>query len=219
MAAPGDAFMGDIALYGFQFAPYQWTFCAGQFLAIAQNQALYSLIGTFYGGDGRVSMGLPALSSRATVGFNVGGGVGLTPYAIGEKLGFEYIKITQSTMPAHNHGATFTAGGGGTPPSGTLSALTSGPTTATPSASMHITGGGGNLMFSTGPSGFQQEVELGGLTVSGGGSSGGTVSLLDTGGSQDHYNMAPFQAVNFSICEFGLYPSRNLIRSRSDGVI
>lgn len=206
MAAPGTAFTADIAMYGFQFAPYQWTFCAGQLVGIAQNQALFSLIGTFYGGDGRVSMGMPRLTSRAPVGFNMGGGVGVTPYQIGTHYGFEYITLELTDLPSHSHSATFTPSGGSAA-SGTMSVLNSGASSASPTTNQWIAGGGANVFGTKGA--FESEVTIEGLTVTGGGGLDGVVTIGNNGDSQDHYNMAPFQAVNFSICEFGLYPSRN----------
>lgn len=213
MSAPGTALMGDIAMYGFQFAPYQWTHCAGQLIAISQNQALYSLVGTFYGGDGRVTMGMPSLSSRSPAGFNMGNQQNRTPYNIGVMYGFEWITLTQSQLPAHDHAAIFTPSGG-TGATGSLKVLNTAAGTSTPATAGWISGGNA-IAFSDTKLPFQQEVEISGLTVSGGGGISGTVTLGDTGGDPNtgdtnhHYNMAPFQAVNFSICEFGLYPQRN----------
>jgi microcystin-dependent protein len=208
MPVAGSTLIGEICSFGFNFAPAGFALCGGQIVGISQQTALFSLLGTWFGGDGRTTFGYPNLTSRTPVGFNMGGGIGLTPYNMGQKGGFEDITLVQSQIPAHNHLATFTPGAS-TPVTGTLTALSSGPTTATPSTGMKITGGGGNLMFSTGPSGFQQEVDLGGLTLSGGGSSGGTVAIGNTGSNHAHENRMPFQAICYGLCEDGIYPSRN----------
>jgi len=131
----------------------------------------------------------------------------VTPYQIGFLWGFEYITLTHNNLPTHNHAATFTPSGG-TGASGTMKVLDAGGSSPTPATDGWIAGGNANLFAPT-KLPFANEVEISGLTVSGGGGTGGTVSLADNGASDDHYNMAPFQAVNFSICEFGLYPSRN----------
>ena len=96
-----DPFLGQIILFAGNFAPRGWALCEGQILAINQNQALFSLLGTTYGGDGRTSFGLPDLRGRAPVA--VGHGAGLNNYVWGEKTGTEENTITQQQMPAHNH--------------------------------------------------------------------------------------------------------------------
>jgi microcystin-dependent protein len=207
MAAQGTAFIADIAMYGFQFAPYQWTYCAGQTMAISQNQALFSLIGTYFGGNGQTTMGMPSLSSRVPVGFDMGAAPGLTQYGMGHRDGLEYVTLTTNQLPAHTHPATFTEVGA-TTATGSMKVLTNGASSSTPAAGSWIAGGNA-VMFSGSKLPFQNEVEIAGLTVTGGGGLAGVVNLGDTGESQSHYNMPPFQAVNFSICELGLYPTRN----------
>lgn len=94
-------FIGQIQLFGFNFAPNGWAFCQGQLLAIASNTALFSLLGTTFGGDGRTSFGLPDLRGRMPVG--VGTGAGLTPISWGQRGGFYQIVLNTSQLPSHNH--------------------------------------------------------------------------------------------------------------------
>lgn len=208
MPNASETLIGEICTFGFNFPPQGFAFCAGQLIAISQNTALYSLIGTFYGGDGRVSFQYPNFTSRMPVGFHMGGGIGLTPYQIGQFGGLEHITLAESQMPAHNHAAIFTPSGGGSGATGSLKVLNSGAATSTPATGGWIAGGNA-IAFSDTKLPFQQEVEISGLTISGGSSGGGTVTVGNTGASASHENRPPFQAINFSICEDGLYPSRN----------
>jgi microcystin-dependent protein len=92
-----DAFIGEIRLVGFNYAPKNWALCQGQLLPVSTNQALFSLLGTTYGGDGRTTFGLPNLNGRVPMG--VGSG---TP--LGAVMGAETVALTADTMPAHLHG-------------------------------------------------------------------------------------------------------------------
>ena len=102
MATP---FLGEIRMFGGNFAPSGWTLCNGALLSISQNTALFALLGTTYGGDGVQTFALPNLQCRSPVG--QGSGLGLTPRVIGEVGGEEQVTITTTTMPGHNH--TFNA--------------------------------------------------------------------------------------------------------------
>ncbi|MDJ0974802.1 MAG: tail fiber protein [Planctomycetota bacterium] len=95
-----DPFLGQIMLVGFNFPPTGWARCDGQILQISQNSALFSLLGTTYGGDGRVTFALPDLRSRVPV--HVGTGAGLDTISWGEKAGS--LNIAASQLPAHTHG-------------------------------------------------------------------------------------------------------------------
>lgn len=94
-------FLGDIMIVGFNFCPRGWAEAAGQLLSISQNQALYSLLGTQFGGDGRTTFALPDLRGRLTLG--QGAGPGLTSRQIGQRIGTETKVMTQATMPTHSH--------------------------------------------------------------------------------------------------------------------
>src|SRR5262249_56523774 len=97
-----DPFIGQISVFSFAFAPKGWAFCAGQLLSIAQNQALFSLLGTTYGGDGITTFGLPNLQSRDAV--SQGQGPGLSPYVLGQVGGESGHSLTGQQMPSHTHG-------------------------------------------------------------------------------------------------------------------
>ncbi|MBX2929632.1 MAG: phage tail protein [Saprospiraceae bacterium] len=101
-----EPFIGQIQAFGFNFAPRGWALCQGQLMSIAQNSALFSLLGTMYGGDGRTTFGLPDLRGRSIVGF--GQGPGLSPITQGEKGGAETVTLLTSNMPVHNHMVTAT---------------------------------------------------------------------------------------------------------------
>jgi microcystin-dependent protein len=96
-----NPFLGQLMLVGFDFAPTQWAFCAGQLLPISQNTALFSLLGTTYGGDGRSNFGLPNLQGSCAIGS--GQGPGLSIYDLGEIGGSSSVTLLVSEVPNHNH--------------------------------------------------------------------------------------------------------------------
>ncbi len=91
-----EPFLAEIRMVGFNFAPRGWAFCDGQILPINQNQSLYSLLGTTYGGDGRTSFALPDMRGRTPTGFGQGS-------ALGAKAGAETVTLTEAQIPAHTH--------------------------------------------------------------------------------------------------------------------
>ena len=97
-----DPFVAEIRLIGFSFAPNGWAFCNGQIIPISQNTALFSLLGTTFGGDGRSTFALPDLRGRTPM--HPGAGVGLSPRTLGEVGGATTATVDQSQMPSHNHG-------------------------------------------------------------------------------------------------------------------
>jgi microcystin-dependent protein len=99
-----EPFIGQICIYGFNFAPRGWAFCNGQILSIAQNTALFSLLGTTYGGNGQTTFALPNLQSRVPLHF--GQGPGLSSYSLGQASGSESVTLTQNSLPPHNHSST-----------------------------------------------------------------------------------------------------------------
>lgn len=99
-----NPFLGEIRMFGFNFAPRGWAMCNGQILSLAQNTALFSLLGTQYGGNGSTTFGLPNLQSR--VPLHQGQGPGLSSYSIGQSGGVEAQTLTQAQMPTHNHAFT-----------------------------------------------------------------------------------------------------------------
>lgn len=96
-----DPFVGEIRLFPFYFAPKNWAFCDGQLLPLSQNTALFSLLGTYYGGNGKSNFALPDMRGRAPMAF--GQGPGLSQRVLGEQLGSSSVTLLESEMPAHSH--------------------------------------------------------------------------------------------------------------------
>jgi microcystin-dependent protein len=111
-----EPFVGEIRMFAGNFAPRGWAYCDGQLLAISQNDALFSLLGTIYGGDGRTTFGLPDLRGRIPI--HAGSGPGLSPRSLGAKGGAENVTVTVNELPAHSHTLRVsTAAGTGSAPS------------------------------------------------------------------------------------------------------
>jgi len=100
-ASAQEPFLGEISMIGFNFAPRGWAFCDGQLFSITQNTALFSLLGTTFGGDGRTTFALPDLRGRVAI--HPGSGPGLSPIQWGEKGGEEDVTLTVNQMPSHEH--------------------------------------------------------------------------------------------------------------------
>jgi len=96
-----EPFVGEIRMFAGTFAPRGWAFCDGQLLAVSQNDALFSLLGTIYGGDGRTTFGLPDMRGRLPV--HAGTGPGLSPRRLGERAGSENVTLTVNQLPSHSH--------------------------------------------------------------------------------------------------------------------
>jgi microcystin-dependent protein len=105
-----EPYLGEIRMFGFNFAPTGWAFCNGQTLSISQNTALFSLLGTFYGGNGTTTFNLPNLQSRVPI--HQGTGTGLSTYAIGQSEGSETTSVLIGNMPNHTHLVQCNTGGG-----------------------------------------------------------------------------------------------------------
>ncbi|QCP50827.1 phage tail protein [Trinickia violacea] len=103
-----DPYLGEIRMVGFTFAPIGWALCQGQAVSVNQNQALFALLGTTYGGNGQTYFNLPDLQGRSPVG--TGTGVGLSTIVPGEKAGTEEMQLTNTQLPQHTHTATSTGG-------------------------------------------------------------------------------------------------------------
>jgi len=108
-----EPFIGQIMIVGFNFPPRNWAFCDGQLLSIAQNTALFSLLGTTYGGNGQTTFALPDLRGRVPV--HAGQGPGLTPRPLGQSAGSETVTLITSQMPAHTHSLQAFNNGGDQP--------------------------------------------------------------------------------------------------------
>jgi microcystin-dependent protein len=181
-----EAYISQIEIFGFDYAPRNWANCAGQLLSVNQNQALFSLLGTTYGGDGLTTFAHPDLRGRVPVGF--GQGPGLPNYDLGQRSGEENHALSTTEMPVHNHfinaDATTTSGLVNTP----SSSVTLGKGTGTaPSGAFAV-----NLYNSAAP----------GTTLN-----PATIGLA--GGGQPHANQMPTLTLNFCMCRSGIFPSRN----------
>ena len=190
-----EGIIGEIRMFGGNFAPKSWSFCQGQELPIQSNTALFSILGTTYGGNGTSTFGLPNLMGRAAVG--QGQGPGLSEYILGITGGSSNVTLTQSTMPAHNHMITGTITAAATSPASGSDATTSEvgdkQFPATTETAELYTGTANDVMGA-----YQTQVAFpNGLTV---GSVGASVpfSTLD-----------PTLAVYYIICMYGVYPARN----------
>jgi len=150
-----EPFVGEIRMFAGNFAPRGWAFCDGQLLAVSQNDALFSLFGTIYGGDGRTTFSLPDMRGRIPI--HQGAGPGLSPRALGIKAGSERETLTVNEVGAHNHSfMAANAAAGDNSPAGNTMAVTSGANTFGSGAStlmstntMTLSGGGqphANLM-------------------------------------------------------------------------
>lgn len=96
-----EPYLGEVKLVPYNFAPLGWAFCAGQLMPISQNQALFALLGTNYGGDGQTTFALPDLRGRAAI--HVGQGLGLSTYSQGQHGGVESVTLTSGQLPSHRH--------------------------------------------------------------------------------------------------------------------
>ncbi len=188
-----EVFIGTIMPFGFNFAPRGWATCAGQLQSISQNSALFSLLGTTYGGDGVQTFALPNLQGRMPMG--MGNGPGLTPRPIGEMAGAESATLLATNMPMHNHPATTTV-------NVSVTGTAAEPATS-PSASHNTLGasGGGTGSASIWSNANNAPVNMGGVS--------GSVEVGMAGGSQPFGLMNPFLALNFCIALTGIFPSRN----------
>ena len=206
-------FIGEIRAVGFSYPPRGWAPCDGRLLPIAQNSALFSLLGTTYGGNGQTTFGLPDLRGRVPTG--QGQGPGLPATAMGQMAGTPTVTLTVSQLPQHAPQATFQ----GTAVSGTVS-LPVGTSSSTPITQPTV-GGTTYLTAATAASG-RTPIDINGLYTNtaptspaqlGGGTTSvvaaGTVTVAPVGDSQPFPIAQPFTGVNFIIALEGIFPSRN----------
>lgn len=176
---PSDPFIAQVIPFAGNFAPRGWAFCSGQLLPVAQNTALFSLVGTTYGGDGRTTFGLPDLRGRAAI--HPGRGPGLSAYRLGEKGGQEAVTLNVLEIPQHNHSVKPRAesrGGSLTDPGGNMLAS-------------------GTAIYR--PNSPADDVDM----------DPAMIRQSNVGGTQAHENRPPFLALNFIIALVGIYPSRS----------
>jgi microcystin-dependent protein len=211
-----DEYLGIIKLFAGNYAPQNYMFCAGQMLPVNDYKALFSVLGTFYGGDGVTNFKLPDLRSRVAIG--VGQGAGLSSYNLGRIGGNETIQLTQAQLPSHSHGAVFTptGGGAGNPitASVTVNAGTAGTTTNDPTGAYW--GSGASIgLTQTRPYTNTKSVTMASdavqisITGGGGGITGGNVAVANAGAGMPFSSIPPYLALNYIICINGLYPPRS----------
>jgi microcystin-dependent protein len=175
--------LAEIRMFGGSFAPRGWAFCAGQIIAITENPALFSLLSTTYGGDGRNTFGLPDMRSRAPMG--AGRGPGLTDRIAGQKIGTETNTLSVTQMPSHTHDAV-----------GTVKATAIAGDQRVPTSS-NLAGSPTNNQYTD----IASNVSMAANNVD--------VTLTNAGGGQAVNNLPPVGVVNFIICLNGVYPSRS----------
>ena len=176
MAAP---FVAEIRIWACNFAPTGWALCAGQLIPISQNTALFSLLGTFYGGDGKSTFALP--NFQGSVPVHQGQGPGLSQYFLGQQSGTPAVTLIQSEMPVHTHIFNCTnQSGDKQDPTGTI-------------WSKAPFGRGIITLYHASPSTGQMALN----------------AVAPNGGSQPHNNMMPYLTLNFCIAMQGVFPARN----------
>lgn len=173
-----DPFVAEIRIFPFNFAPKGWAFCNGQLLPISQNTALFSLLGTTYGGDGQSTFALPDLQGRAAM--HQGQGPGLSQRFLGEEGGTSTVTLIVTEMPAHTHTVNGKAAGGTANPTNMVWGTSSAAKVAA------------NFYAPAAPAPVDMSPS----------------ALSVAGGSQPHNNMMPYNTLNFNIALQGVYPPR-----------
>lgn len=189
-----QSYLATMCVFASNFAPRNYAFAHGQLLAISSNTALFSLLGTTYGGDGRTTFALPDTRGRALIG--AGQGPGLSNYRLGQKGGVETVTLTTAQMPSHTHTATTNVTG-----TATAHANSRG-NTDNPNGTVWARAPRDNDYSSAAPD----------VTISASAISlalSGTTTNGNTGGSQAHENRMPYISVNWIITIQGLFPSRS----------
>jgi microcystin-dependent protein len=177
-----DPFVAEIRVFPFTFAPRGWAFCNGQLLPLSQNTALFSLLGTTYGGNGQTTFGLPDLQGRTAM--HPGQGQGLSLRDLGESGGVETVTLLQSEMPIHTHGLTACD----------ADATDDVPTGLLPAKGQFDDG------TTFGP--------IGGYSATAPNTNMSPSALTLSGGGQPHANMQPYLTLNYCIALVGVYPPR-----------
>jgi len=175
-----EAFLGEIRMVGFTYAPRGWAFCNGQLLPISQNNALFALLGTTYGGDGQYTFGLPDFRGRVPI--HPGQSPGTSNRQLGEQGGVENVTLLAQQMPFHSHNVNVsTTEANASSPQGNFNAVSTDPNSLNV-VNSYSGSANGNLNPS---------------------------AISPSGGNQPHENVQPFTCVNFIIALEGIFPSRN----------
>ena len=195
-----DPFIGEIVMFGGNFAPRGWAFCDGQLLPIAQNTALFSILGTTYGGDGRTTFALPDLRGRAPIGPRQG--PGLTDYRLGQRSGQETVTLNVTQIPSHNHATQNNPSTDQHIQLSTNDAVNETPAPGDiPAVANYQDGLVTKKVKTFGPA----TNVVNGQTIS----ANAGLNILNTGGNLAHNNMQPYVAINYIIALVGIFPSRN----------
>jgi microcystin-dependent protein len=181
-----DPFLAEIRIFPFNFAPKGWAFCAGQILPLSQNTALFSLLGTTYGGDGKSTFALPNL--QGSVPIQQGQGAGLSQRFLGESAGEQFVTLLQTEIPAHAHNVVATSTIG-------TAIAANGNQLALASAGASKTSAGNIATF------YSSNTNKATTAMS-------PNTIAPTGGGQPHNNMMPYLGLNFCIALQGVFPAR-----------
>lgn len=198
-----EVYLGMVTIFGFSFNPRGWMTCSGQQLSIAQNTALFSLLGTTYGGNGQTTFGLPDLRGRVPLG--AGQGPGLQNYDLGQMSGSEANTLTIAQMPAHNHPATATSESTSTSTSALFAEGT--PANAQNPAGKMLASG--QSIYANEDAANNRQMSSQAVTTTTTTTTTTTVNVNVAGGSQPVNNLQPYIAMNYCICVEGIFPSRN----------
>ena len=185
--------MAEVRLFAGNFQPRNWAYCQGQLISINSNQALFSLLGTTYGGDGRSTFGLPELRGRTAVG--EGTGAGLSHYSLGEQTGSTYVTLTTGQIPAHTHSINANLTG-----AVQYGCVADEATLEDGSGAYPAVPDDGSTVYNPSTDGVMANAPV---------SFSGSITCLNSGSNQSHYNMMPFLTSNYIICMYGVYPSRH----------
>lgn len=199
-----EPFIGQIMMFGGTFAPKGWAFCEGQILRISDHQALYSILGITYGGDGRTTFALPDLRGRAPI--HVGTGLGLTTKTLGEIGGYETTVINVNNMPTHTHNATFTQNSGDVSGVGSIPVNNEDGNADSSDPSSGVFAYANGDMYTSEPANSSNP---GNISVTGNAIVTGNITVSPQGNQQPFNNMQPFIAMNYIIALEGIYPPRS----------
>ncbi|MEL6617817.1 MAG: tail fiber protein [Pseudomonadota bacterium] len=193
VAADVDPFIGTIQTFGSNFCPQGWAEANGALLAISQWDALFSLYGTIYGGDGRTTFGLPDLRGRGNVG--QGTGNGLSPRSMGQRGGAEFLTYQIPNMAPHTHSVSGDI-------EGNTVASGAAPSTLDPTGAYYATFPSSVPIYSD-PSTPAVSMGVGSVEFT------SNATILNNGSGQQVYNQQPFMAMTTCVALVGIYPSRN----------
>ncbi len=185
-----EGFIGEIRMFAGNFAPRGWALCEGQLLSVSQNQALFSILGTTYGGDGRTTFALPDLRGRVVI--HPGQGPGLSSHRLGEKGGQENVTLTVDQMPSHTHKLDYSFP--------RVDSENKGAAMALPEAKS-LKSADIQPMRESVTKTAKAEQMMGKATAV-------PSAVKPAGGDQPHDNMPPYLVINYIICVNGVYPSR-----------